>query len=133
VIGFQIREFIIKILRFGIVGVVGMIIDFGTTYVAKEIFKAQRYVASALGFIIAATCNYLLNRYWTFTSNNPDIATEYTQFIVVSVIGLGINTAILYVLHHNRKMNFYVAKLLATAVTLIWNFAANYLYTFAKA
>jgi hypothetical protein len=30
-------------------------------------------------------------------------------------------------------MNFYVAKLLATAVTLIWNFAANYLYTFAKA
>jgi putative flippase GtrA len=132
VIGFQIREFFFKILRFGLVGVLGMIIDFGTTYVAKEFFRAQRYVASGLGFIIAATCNYFLNRYWTFGSNNPNMAAEYGQFIVVSVIGLGINTAILYVLHHNRRMNFYAAKLLATAVTLIWNFAANYLYTFAK-
>lgn len=132
-IGFQIREFIFKILKFGIVGVLGMIVDFGITYLAKEILRAPKYVANGLGFITAATFNYFLNRYWTFDSTNPNIAGEYGLFIIVSGIGLGINTAILYFLHHDRKMNFYVAKLLATAVTLIWNFAANYLYTFAKA
>jgi putative flippase GtrA len=124
------QQLFYKFLRFGVVGAGGTLIDFGITYVSKEIFKAHKYLANALGFSIAATFNYFLNRVWTFHSDNPDIGTEYMEFIAVAVVGLGINTAVLYFLHHNMKMNFYVAKIIATGVTVFWNFVANYLYTF---
>jgi hypothetical protein len=32
--------------------------------------KVSRYVASSLGFMAAATSNYVLNRLWTFESEN---------------------------------------------------------------
>ncbi|RYD78890.1 MAG: GtrA family protein [Sphingobacteriales bacterium] len=125
------QEFLIKFIKFGLVGFLGMLIDFGITYFIKEIVKGHKYVANAMGFAIAASTNYILNRYWTFHSKNPHIATEYTQFITVALVGLAINMAVLYYIHHNKKQNFYLAKLIATGITLIWNFGANALFTFA--
>lgn len=106
-------------------------LDFGITYMSKEVFKTSKYIANALGFVIAASSNYLLNRIWTFHSQDTQVAAEYTRFFLVALIGLGINTLFLYLLHKYFKQNFYIAKAIATIITLFWNFAANYLYTFA--
>jgi len=119
-----------KFIKFGAVGISGMAVDFGFTWLCKEIFKIQKYVANAIGFTLAATTNYVLNRIWTFESNDPEIAVQYTKFIIVSVIGLGINTLILWILVSRFKMNFYLSKLFAIGVTMIWNFLANYYFTF---
>mgnify|MGYP001293249327 FL=1 len=64
-----------KFLKFGIVGSSGMIMDFGTTWLLKEKVKINKYVANSTGFILAATSNYLLNRFWTFHSENTKVAT----------------------------------------------------------
>lgn len=80
---------------------------------------------------MAASSNYFLNRIWTFESTNPNIALEYTEFIVISFIGLVINTVILYLLVSKLKMNFYLSKVFAIAVVTLWNFFANLLVTFA--
>lgn len=119
---------ILKFLKFGIVGFSGMIIDFSVTFLLKEKLGIHRYLASSSGFIVAATSNYMLNRVWTFRSSNPDVAVEYGSFIIVSVIGLGINNLFLYLFE--RKMNFWLAKLLAILMTVLWNFFANYFFTF---
>jgi putative flippase GtrA len=125
-------EFLWKFLKFGAVGISGMAVDFGFTWLCKEIFKIQKYVSNAIGFTLAATSNYIFNRIWTFESKDPGIAVEYTKFIVVSVIGLGINTLVLWILHKRFGMGFYLAKLLAIGVTTIWNFLANYFFTFPQ-
>jgi putative flippase GtrA len=126
------RELIIKFLKFGVVGASGVVIDFGFTFLGKEILKIQKYIANAIGFTIAATCNYFLNRWWTFHSNNPDIGIEYTRFLFISIIGLGINTAVIWLLVSKKNLNFYFSKLLAIAIVTIWNFILNLIYTFAK-
>jgi len=112
-----------------VAGFIGMTIDFGITYFFKEIVKAHKYLANAMGFVISATANYFINRAWTFHNNDPGILIQYSKFIVVALIGLGINTSVLYYVHHNRKQNFYVAKLMATGITVFWNFAGNLLFT----
>ena len=119
-----------KFLKFGIVGCSGMIIDFGMTYLCKEILKLNKFLSNAIGFILAATSNYFLNRVWTFESQSEQIGTQYVQFMVVSVIGLGINSIILYLLNEKLKWNFYLSKLFAIGITTIWNFFANLLFTF---
>ncbi len=119
-----------KFIKFGIVGFSGLFIDFGLTWLGKEKLKIQKYVANAIGFSTAATSNYILNRVWTFESNNPKIAMEFTSFIVVALIGLAINTFVIWLLVSKTKMNFYVAKAIAIVVVTLWNFLANLLITF---
>ena len=79
---------------------------------------------------IAATSNYFLNRVWTFQSKNPEIAVEFTEFFIISLIGLGLNTLLLWILVSKFKMNFYFAKVFAIGLVTIWNFLANLLITF---
>jgi putative flippase GtrA len=120
-----------KFIKFCIVGFSGMVIDFGTTWLLKEKARLNKYIANSTGFILAATSNYIWNRFWTFHSENPSIATEYFSFILISLAGLGINNLILYLGTEKLKMNFYLSKLIATGFVTIWNFIMNYLITFS--
>jgi putative flippase GtrA len=128
---FYPKVIIIKILRFGLVGMSGMIIDFSTTYLCKEIIKIPKYISNALGFTLAATWNYFFNRIWTFESHNPHMGYEFFRFFTVSLIGLGINTLILWLLVSKFKLNFYLSKLFAIGIVMIWNFVVNWLVTFS--
>ncbi len=127
---FLSASFIIKFLKFAAVGLSGLLIDYAFTYLFKEIFKVQKYVSNSIGFTIAASSNYVLNRVWTFESDNPDIALEYTEFLIISIIGLGLNNLILWLIVSKFKINFYLAKFFAICVVTVWNFLANFLITF---
>ncbi|MBU2552877.1 MAG: GtrA family protein [Bacteroidales bacterium] len=120
-----------KFIKFGVVGFSGLFVDFGLTYFTKEKLHIPKYVANAIGFMSAATSNYFLNRIWTFESHNPEIMLEYSQFILISIIGLVINTFILWLLVSRFKFNFYLAKVFAIGVVTIWNFFANLFITFS--
>lgn len=120
-----------KFLKFGIVGFSGLFVDFGLTWLSKEKLGIQKYISNAIGFSFAATSNYYLNRIWTFNSANPEIALEYSQFFFISLIGLAINTLILWLIVTRLKFNFYLSKVFAIIVVMLWNFFANLLFTFA--
>lgn len=121
---------ILKFLKFCVVGFSGMVVDFGVTWLCKEKFDWNKYVSNSLGFILAATNNYLWNRLWTFQSTNTNIPVEYGKFFLISIIGLGINNLVVYLLHGKLKLNFYLAKIFAIGVVTIWNFTMNYFFTF---
>jgi putative flippase GtrA len=125
------KAFLWKFLKFGIVGFSGLFVDFGVTYLCKEIFRIQKYISNSIGFTVAASTNYILNRVWTFQSVDPNIALEYSEFLIISIIGLGINNFILWLIITRLKYNFYLSKLFAIAVVTVWNFLANYFITFA--
>lgn len=126
------RTFLVKFVKFGIVGFSGVFVDFGVTYACKEWLKIQKYIANSIGFIVAASSNYILNRTWTFRSQNPEVAREYTEFFVISLVGLGLANLIVFLVHGRLKQNFYLSKLFAIGVVTIWNFFANYYITFAR-
>lgn len=125
------KAFMLKFLKFCVVGVSGTAIDFGLTWLCKEIFKIPKFLANAIGFVVAATNNYILNRIWTWGSTSDQVGVEYVKFFTVSLIGLGLNTLILYIFNEKLKFNFYLSKVFATGVVMLWNFFANNFFTFA--
>lgn len=125
------KAFLMKFLKFCVVGFSGTAIDFGLTWLCKEIFKIPKFLANAIGFVMAATSNYILNRIWTWGSTNEQVGVEYVKFFAVSLIGLGLNTLILYIFNEKLKFNFYLSKVFATGVVMLWNFFANNFFTFA--
>ncbi len=124
------KSMLLKFLKFGIVGFSGVFVDFGITYILKEKVKMQQFLANAIGFSFAATSNYVLNRVWTYQSQNPEVLIEFSHFFFFSLIGLGINTLILWILVSKFKQNFYLSKLFAIGVVTIWNFLVNTMFTF---
>jgi putative flippase GtrA len=121
---------VIRILKFGFTGALGMLLDFVVTWCCKEKLRWNKYLSNAIGFSVAVTNNYLLNRFWTFQSTNMAVAAEFLRFLLIAVVGLLLNTAIVYLLTQKKRLPFYTAKLAAVAIVFIWNYTANSLLTF---
>lgn len=119
-----------RFVRFGIVGASGMVVDFGVTWLCKEKLHWNKYLSNSLGFILAATNNYFWNRLWTFQSESVEIVREYSTFVLIALVGLGLNNLIIWLLHEKARLNFYLSKLIAIGCVMVWNFSMNYLFTF---
>ena len=125
------QEFLLKFLKFCAVGLSGVFVNFVVTWLCKEKFKWNKYLSNILGFVIAATSNYLLNRFWTFESTNPQIGVESVKYFVIALVGLGIDTLTVWLLNGKLKWNFYLSKIFAIGASTMWNFFGNLLFTFA--
>ncbi|KYG80911.1 glycosyl transferase family 2 [Roseivirga seohaensis] len=119
-----------KFLKFSAVGLSGLAIDFCITFLTKEKLRLNKYFANSLGFVFAATSNYLLNKTWTFQDTNPYAVTQFSKYILIALIGLVINNLIIYLLVNKKEISFYWAKLVAIGIVVLWNFIANYNFTF---
>ena len=138
----ELKPLILKFLKFGVVGASGAVIDFGLTALCKGILGIPELLSNAIGFTLAATSNYYLNRVWTWKSTSKDVGVEYAKFFFVSLLGLGLNTLIVLLLKDisivprfvdtTHDWDFWIAKIIATAVVMVWNFIANNFFTFRK-
>ena len=120
----------LQFIKFCVVGGTGVVVDFGITFLFKEKLKLNKYIANSLGFMAAASTNYLLNRWWTFRSHDPEVAQQYVRFVGISAIGLILNNIIIYLLNDKARLNFYLSKLIAIGLVTLWNFFMNYYFTF---
>ena len=142
-----LRALLFKFLKFGVVGASGMVVDFGVLYLMRNVAGLPDLWANTISFTCAATSNYFLNRIWTFCSHERQVGVEYLKFLLVSVVGLGINNGVLYLSsllfpeaysHGTFALaglgidDFYLFKLLAIAITTLWNFFGNMLFTFKQ-
>ncbi len=121
---------LLKLVKFCVVGFSGMIVDFGATWLCKEKLRWNKYLSNSLGFILAASNNYLWNRLWTFSSVDSNITRQWSSFLLISTIGLGLNNLIIFLLHGKLHLNFYLSKIIAIVCVTLWNFSMNYLFTF---
>jgi len=128
----EITEIFLKILKFGMVGASGLVIDFGLTWLLKEKSGIHKYVANAAGFCSAATSNFFLNRLWTFGSTASEVTDQFTRFFLIALAGLLLNTIIIWIAHQKKGMNFFAAKGLAVVLVMIWNFTMNFLFNFRQ-
>ena len=122
--------FSVEFLKFGVVGISGIAVDFFITWLLKEKIKINKYIANCAGFSFAVFNNFLWNRYWTFNNNVQPFGEQFLKFASISIIGLAINSLLLLIFVKYIKINFYLIKLMVIALVFLWNFYLNYLFTF---
>jgi putative flippase GtrA len=122
-----------QILRYGLVGGLGFLIDAGLLY-ALAAWGANLYGARVASFAAAVTVTWALNRSWTFGhSNRAGAGRSYVGYIVVQVIGSLANFVIyagaLNILPPTPG-NAVLALACGSAVGLIVNFTgARFVFT----
>jgi putative flippase GtrA len=134
-----------RFFKFAIVGGAGSITDFTLLNLLVQIAGASLFVANTFSFAAAVMQNFALNRRWTFPESRERHASgQLLQFIVVSLVGLGLNQLVFLSIHHLLEAEWYrmlgpsvgftvsynFAKLLAIGVVLFWNFSVNRLWTY---
>lgn len=118
------------LLKFSLIGIIGVVINFLITFLLKEYLKVNKYVSNSFGYLIAISFNFLANKFFTFKSDNSEIYNEVIKFIIVTSIGILINHIVVYLLTEKKNMNFYFSKIAAVIVVFIWNFTLHSILTF---
>jgi putative flippase GtrA len=137
-----------RFLRFAVVGIIGAVVDFGIFNLLTQLTTLPAVWASVISFTAAIVSNFLWNRYWTYPdSRTKNIGRQVGQFILVSVIGLGIRTPLFAFLEKvlvrlfatmipknfivsNTFVGHNLALAIAVFVVMMWNFFANRLWTY---
>lgn len=131
-----------RFIKFGIVGAVGAIIDFGILnlliFFVGWSTPIGRLLANIISTSLAIVSNFTWNRLWTFPeSRSRKKRVQLIQFTLVNLIGLAINTGIFFVADHyifglyfSTTIAIQLAKASAIGIVLFWNFGANRLWTY---
>jgi putative flippase GtrA len=137
-----------RFLKFAVVGVVGAVVDFGVFNLLTQLTLIPAVYATMVSFTAAVISNFVWNRYWTYPdSRSKPIMGQVVQFILVSLIGLGIRTPLFAFLEQNLinlasqalPRNFFlkptfvghnVSLAIAVLVVMMWNFFANRFWTY---
>lgn len=131
------RGHVWQFCKFAVVGGTGTVVNLAVlklTLVVWGVFAdtqpfAVELCASALAFCVAVGNNFLLNRLWTFRSSGP-IHHEFGKFFLVSLAGLGLNSACFSVFRGHFALPVLISQLVAIACVLPFNFLANKLWSF---
>jgi putative flippase GtrA len=120
-----------KFLRFAAVGLVGTAAHYSVLTALVELAGNPVVLATTLGFGVGALVNYLLNRRFTFASAARH-AVALPKFLLIAAAGAVLNAAIVAWLLGHVPVHYLVIQLAATGIVLLWNFAANALWTFRR-
>lgn len=107
------------------VGGAAFLVDFGVTWLAFPLLPLLW--ANTLGFVVANLFNFMAAHQWVFGApfERSGLARTYLQVFAVSVIGLVINNAVVWLLVGQMAWLLIAGKVVATGLGLLWNFAAR--------
>lgn len=117
-----------QIFRFLIVGGTAFIIDYCLLYVLTEYFNIYYLISSVISFVVSLIYNYILSVKWVFDVKKKQTIVDVIIFVVLSVVGLGINQLIMYLGVDKFDFHYMVVKLLATAIVMVWNYITRKIF-----
>jgi putative flippase GtrA len=123
---------IYQIMRFTLVGGVGTSAHYVVLVLLVSGFGVHPVLGSTTGFFVGMFTNYVLNRRFTFSSKRSHHEALW-RFGAVALVGIGINTVIMVLLTESMKLHYLLAQLIATALTLSWNFVGSRYWAFKEA
>jgi putative flippase GtrA len=135
-----------QISKFVVVGFINTGIDFAVLNAlmfSTKIYSGKWLILfNSISFTAAVINSYFLNKYWTFKSKDSKESKtkEFSQFLIISIIGISINDAIVYGLATFTSPLFglpkelwtNIAKIFATLASMTWNFIGYKFVVFKK-
>ena len=95
-----LNEDLYRFIKFGIVGVLNTAINW-IIFIILNMVGIYYIFSNIIAYSLSTLNSYLWNSKWVFKYNGNDIKETTVKFIVLNVIGLILNTSILYILQYS--------------------------------
>lgn len=123
------QKILTQLAKFVITGVIATAIDWVIFYILVYMVKMDPLVAQLFSFLFSTLFNYWSNTKWVFdTTKNKTRKRLVTEFFVISFVALGISEALLALFINVLAMNDMLAKVLTTAVIMVFNFVTRKIF-----
>lgn len=123
------KKMILQVLRFGIVGGLAFLIDYSLLLVLTECLGVFYLVSAAISFSISTIFNYIFSMLWVFNGkNNVKNPKHIMIFVVLSIVGLGINQITMFYLVEVIQIYYGFSKLVATFIVMLWNYSTRKIF-----
>lgn len=122
-----------QLFKFGVVGGSGYIVNLVVFALLVEGLDAHHVLGAVGAFAVAVSNNFFWNRHWTFAAGAGHAGFQAARFLTVSLLGLGVNVAVLEALVSVAELAELPSQAIAVAVAMPFNFVGNKLWTFAAA
>ena len=126
-----INDGVIRFIKFGMVGVINTLVNWIIFFILNAL--GMYYIlANIIAYILGTVNSYLWNTLWVFKYKDKASTETTIKFIILNLIGLGLNTGILYVLVDLCNLNKFIGLVTTTAIVMIINYIVNKLLVFSK-
>ena len=126
-----LNEDLYRFIKFGVVGVLNTAINW-IIFIVLNMLGVYYIFSNIIAYSLSTLNSYLWNSKWVFKYNGNDIKETTVKFIVLNVIGLILNTSILYILVDIVGLYKIVALIITTAIVMIINYFINKLWVFRR-
>lgn len=119
----------IQIFKFVIVGGTATVLDWILYYILYNYLKINPLIANIISFSISTVYNYWASTKWVFEVNKDKSSKRlFIEFVLFSVIGLGLTELLLWIGIDVLSMNAMLTKIIATIIVMIFNFITRKIF-----
>ncbi len=127
------KKLISQFMKFGIVGVIAFVIDYGFMVLLTEVFGVPYLTSTTVSFIISVIFNYFASMRFVFKrKDDMSRRREFIIFVVLSVIGLVINDVFMWLMVDFLFIDYRISKIVVTFIVAVWNFVTRKIFLEAK-
>jgi len=122
-----------RFLKFCLVGLSGVFVNMGLLWVLTEVAGLFYLLSAAISIETSIISNFILNNYFTFSDRRSSGVKSFfnrlVKFNLVSLVGLGINMGVLWLLTEVFGLYYLLSNLCGIAVATLWNYLVNTWWT----
>ncbi len=106
-------------------------VDFAVLALLTEAARVHYLVSAGISFLLGTTVSYFLATRLVFpVRRRKSRLVEYALFVLVGVVGLGLNEGLLWTLTEKARIYYLGSKVIAACLIFFWNFGARKLLLF---
>lgn len=138
----EMKKLFEQIFKFAIVGGISFVVDFLVYTIMCNVLNIHYIIAGVSGFTVSVVVNYILSMRFVFVSKEDMRKDkEFIIFVVLSLIGMLLNSVILYICIDMIYMNWawfnqllpidwmnILAKVIATGIVMVYNFVTRKIF-----
>lgn len=119
-----------RFFRYCFGGGVAAITDMGIFFILNEIFLVHYLLALTISFPVAVIVNYALQRRVTFKNKYSKKHKQFTVFLIIQIIGWGINASVTTGLVELAHFWPTMARIVAIFIVVLFTYNSNKMITF---
>jgi len=120
-----------RFLKYGIVGVLGLVVDMGLFYLLHERFGISYIFSNVVSSSLAVIHNFILNSLFTFKVKDK-LFKRFISFYLIALMGMVLSSGLLALMIEVFLMDSMLSKMISVLIVAVIQYFFNKKLTFSE-